>query len=91
MLDLEDAVPIAEKVEARQIVRTGIERLRGRGVGVFVRLNGVDTGLTGEDVEAVVTEGLDAVAVPKLEKVEEVLKVDAWLELFEHKAGLVGL
>ena len=34
------------------------------------------------------TEGLDAVAVPKLEKVEEVLKVDAWLELFEHKAGL---
>ena len=50
-------------------------------MGVFVRLNGVDTGLTGEDVEAVVTEGLDAVAVPKLEKVGEVLKVDAWLEI----------
>lgn len=88
MIDLEDAVPIAEKSQARQVVREGIEGLRGRGVGVFVRLNGVDTGLTGEDVEAVVTEGLDAVAVPKLEKVEEVLKVDAWLELFERKAGL---
>lgn len=88
MIDLEDAVPIAEKSQARQVVREGIEGLRGRGVGVFVRLNGVDTGLTGEDVEAVVTEGLDAVAVPKLEKVEEVLKVDAWLELFERKASL---
>ena len=88
LLDLEDAVPIANKVEARDIVRTGIEGLRGRGVGVFVRLNGVDTGLTGEDIEAIVTEGLDAVAVPKLETVEEVLKVDAWLELFERKAGL---
>ena len=88
IIDLEDAVPIAEKTQARQIVRDGIERLRGRDVGVFVRLNGVDTGLTGEDVEAVVTDGLDAVAVPKLEKIEEVLKVDAWLELFERKAGL---
>lgn len=88
MIDLEDAVPIAEKSQARQVVREGIEGLCGRGVGVFVRLNGVDTGLTGEDVEAVVTEGLDAVAVPKLETVEEVLKVDAWLELFERKAGL---
>ena len=77
MLDLEDAVPIANKVEARHIVRTGIEGLRGRDVGVFVRLNGVDTGLTGEDIEAIVTAGLDAVAIPKLETVEEVLKVDA--------------
>ena len=88
IIDLEDAVPIAEKTQARQVVRDGIERLRARDVGVFVRLNGVDTGLTGEDVAAVVTDGLDAVAVPKLEKVEEVLKVDAWLELFERKVGL---
>jgi len=88
MIDLEDAVPIAEKYAARKIVRAGIEKLRGRGLGVFVRLNGIDTGLTGEDIEAVVTEGLDGVAVPKLETKEEVLKVDAWVELFEHKAGL---
>jgi len=88
ILDLEDAVPIAEKVEARQTVRAGIERLRERGVPIVVRVNGVNTGLTGEDVEAIVTAGLIAVAVPKLERVEEVLKVDAWIELFERKAGL---
>ena len=88
ILDLEDAVPIAEKAEARQTVRAGIERLRERGVPIVVRVNGVNTGLTGEDVEAIVTAGLIAVAVPKLERVEEVLKVDAWIELFERKAGL---
>ena len=88
MIDLEDAVPIAEKHEAREIVRGGIEGLRDTDIGVFVRLNGIDTGLTSDDIEAVVVAGLDAVAVPKLETPEEVLKVDAWLEHFERKAGL---
>lgn len=88
ILDLEDAVPIAEKTEARKTVRAGIERLRDKGVGIFVRVNGLNTGLTGEDIEAIVTDGLVAVAVPKLERAEEVLKVDAWIELFERKAGL---
>jgi citrate lyase subunit beta/citryl-CoA lyase len=88
ILDLEDAVPIAEKAEARKTVRAGIERLRERRVPIFVRVNGVNTGLTPEDIEAVVTEGLVAVAIPKLERVEEVLKVDAWIELYEGKVGL---
>ena len=88
ILDLEDAVPNAEKLEARETVRAGIRRLRERSVPVVVRLNGVNTGLTAEDVEAVVTAGLVAVVIPKLERVEEVLKVDAWIELYERKAGL---
>jgi citrate lyase subunit beta/citryl-CoA lyase len=88
ILDLEDAVPVAEKAEARPMVRAAIERLRERKIGIFIRVNGVDTGLTGEDVEAVVTAGVTAIAIPKLERVEEVLKVDAWIELFERKAGL---
>ena len=54
MIDLEDAVPIADKSEARGTVRSGIEQLRETDIGVFVRLNGVDTGLTGEDIEAIV-------------------------------------
>ncbi|HEV8717328.1 MAG TPA: CoA ester lyase [Candidatus Binatia bacterium] len=88
ILDLEDAVPNVEKVEARKTVRAGIERSRERGVPIVVRVNGINTGLTGEDVEAIVTNGLVAVAIPKLERAEEVLKVDAWIELFERKAGM---
>lgn len=88
ILDLEDAVPIAEKIQARPMVRAAIERLHAHGVPVVVRVNGLDTGLAGEDIEAIVTTGLVAVAVPKLERSEEILKVDAWIELFERKAGL---
>lgn len=88
ILDLEDAVPIAEKRQTRAVVRAGIERLAARGVSIFVRVNGVETGLTGEDIEAVVVPGLVAVAIPKLQYIEEVRKVDAWIELFERKAGM---
>ncbi|NNL87234.1 MAG: CoA ester lyase [Myxococcales bacterium] len=88
ILDLEDSVPNDDKIEARGVVRAGIERLRERGVPAVVRVNGIETGLTAEDIEAVVTEGLVAIAIPKLEHREEVLKVDAWIELFEKKAGL---
>jgi citrate lyase subunit beta/citryl-CoA lyase len=88
ILDLEDAVPNDEKAQARTIVREGIERLHRRGVPVVVRVNGLNTGLTAEDIEAVVIAGVVAIAIPKLERKEEVLKVDAWVELFEHKTGL---
>ena len=88
IIDLEDAVPVADKLATRPIVRAGIERSRQRGVPIVVRVNGLSTGLTAEDVEAVVTEGVVAIAVPKLEYPEELLKVDAWIELCERKAGL---
>jgi citrate lyase subunit beta/citryl-CoA lyase len=88
ILDLEDAVPAAEKRAARATVRAGIERLSARGVDVVVRVNGVDTGLTGEDIEAIVAPGLVAVMVPKGELAEDIRKIDAWIELFERKAGI---
>ena len=88
LIDLEDSVPNAEKAGARKIVRAGIERLHARGVPVMVRVNGLDTGFTGEDIEAIVTPGVVAIAVPKLEFAEQIRKVDAWIELFEQKAGM---
>ena len=86
IIDLEDAVPVADKLATRPIVRAGIERSRERGMPIVVRVNGLSTGLTAEDVEAVVTEGVVAIAVPKLEHPEELLKVDAWIEFCERKA-----
>jgi citrate lyase subunit beta/citryl-CoA lyase len=88
ILDLEDAVPVPEKAQARDTVRAGIERLHARGVPVFVRVNALNTGLTAEDVEAVAVPGVVAITVPKIERVEEVWKIDAWIELFERKRGL---
>jgi citrate lyase subunit beta/citryl-CoA lyase len=88
ILDLEDSIPPAEKQATRATVRAAIERLSARDVDVFVRINGIDTGLAGEDIEAIVTRGLVAVMVPKGERAEDLRKIDAWIELFEAKAGL---
>lgn len=88
IIDLEDAVPIAEKQATRSIVSEGTQRSFKRGMPIVVRVNGLATGLTSADVEAIVSPGVVAIAVPKLEAAEELLKVDAWIELCERKAGL---
>ena len=49
ILDLEDAVPIAEKETARVFARDGIPILKSKGIDVFVRVNALGTGMTQED------------------------------------------
>ena len=88
LLDLEDGVPIAEKVTARATVHAGIAELHEQKVATFVRVNALDTALTSDDIEAIVSPGLDGIMVPKIEKAEEVTRIDAWLEHFERKAGM---
>ncbi len=88
LFDLEDAVPLQEKQLARDLVRASVERLDAQGAVSFVRVNGLSSGMTAEDVEAVVVPGVVGIVVPKLESADEVRKIDAWIELFERKAGL---
>jgi citrate lyase subunit beta/citryl-CoA lyase len=83
ILDLEDSVPIASKAEARALVARVIDRAAAGGRGsrpaIFVRVNGTATGLSVDDVAAVVRPGLDAVLLPKAESVEEVRALAAAL------------
>ena len=55
VLDLEDSVPDGEKVAARDQVRQTIATLRAAdpSVGIFVRVNGLGTRLTGGDLHVV--------------------------------------
>lgn len=87
VLDLEDAVPHPEKDAARVMVREGIDALSARGQRVTVRVNALDTGLTGDDLEAIACANLEAILLPKVESVEDIQKVDILLSHFEHKAG----
>ncbi len=87
-LDLEDSVPPSEKRSARELVRAAVARISSAGTDMFVRLNGVQTGMTSEDIDAVVTPGLAGLLLPKPERREDVLKVDAWIELCERRAGM---
>ena len=93
VLDLEDSVPLAEKVAARAVVAESIARVResNQEVGLFVRVNPLATRLTGGDLEAVVVPGLTGIFAPKIEKATDVLQYDALLDHFEERNGVTGL
>ena len=67
ILDLEDAVAPANKVRARQLVAAFIrERPRGhRRPQLWVRVNPFDSGLTEDDLAAVIPAGPDGIMQPK--------------------------
>ena len=64
---------------------------RTRRVGLFVRVNPLDTRLTGGDLEAVVVPGLTGVFAPKISVATDVLRYDALLDHFEERNGVSGL
>lgn len=90
ILDLEDAVPGQEKLLARRVVRAATERLRTAGVstGLWVRPNAWETGLAGEDIEAVLNPSLDGLFLPKIYDERDVFRFDVILEHVERKVGM---
>src|SRR3954454_18212585 len=93
VLDLEDSVPADLKAGARQTVADSIAAIRAKdaSVGVFVRVNPLDTRMTGADLEAVVVPGLTGVFAPKISTATDVLRYDALLDHFETRNGVTGL
>ena len=85
--DLEDSVPAAERPQAREMVRAAIGQ-HGAAKALFVHVNGVDTGQTFDDLEAVVHARLYGVVLPKVRGPEDVTVVDGALSWFERRAGL---
>ena len=88
ILDLEDSVPVPEKPEARQLVRKMLEELGAAGQTLVVRVNRLETGLTGDDLEAITCPGLYSVMLPKTNGPADVVEVDVLLKHFERRAGM---
>ncbi len=88
ILDLEDSVPVAEKVRARALVRESIESLAARGQDRSVRINGLDTRLALDDLEAIVCPALQSVRLPKIESAGDLRGLDALLTHLEMRAGM---
>lgn len=87
VLDLEDSVPLADKIPARSIAREAIGLLHGMGIPAFVRINSLDQGGL-EDAMAVATTGYSGVMLPKGRTPDEVRELDVALSYAEGKAGL---
>jgi len=86
ILDLEDAVAIAEKPGARGAVAAALQRPR-RGL-LYVRVNAVDTEFCHGDLVAVVRRGLDGIILPKVETAAGLATIDWLLLQLEREGGL---
>jgi len=87
-LDLEDSVPPAEKQRARELVRKNLKFAASSGADVFVRVNNWETGMTNDDCEAVVDEGLAAICLAKCGGPDHVKRLDWKLREMEQRRGL---
>ncbi len=88
ILDLEDSVASGEKPVARRIVAKLLDDRSPRDWCFFVRVNALDTGLTLEDLAAVVKPGLDAIMVPKAGGGGDTARFGHYLDAFETTAGM---
>ena len=88
ILDLEDSVPDNEKEAARPLVKAALKSLSEQGQICNVRVNGFATGLTFDDLDAVICPELNGVALPKVETVDEMKALDTMLDPFGEKTQI---
>jgi citrate lyase subunit beta/citryl-CoA lyase len=86
ILDLEDAVAIAEKAATRNLVAAALEHRR-QGL-LYVRVNAVDTEFCYWDIVAVLRPGLDGIILPKVESAAELATIEWLLAQLERDRGL---
>ena len=88
IIDLEDAVPHAEKDAARRLVRRFLEGYRERDKEILVRINALDTPFARDDLREVLPARPDGVRLPKADTPEIVERLDTTLTEFEESLGL---
>jgi citrate lyase subunit beta/citryl-CoA lyase len=86
-IDLEDAVPIERKAEARDAVQGIAGRLGGRGSDVLVRINR-PWRLALRDIEASVCREVDGLNLPKVGSADQLRAVDEIVSELEAARGL---
>jgi citrate lyase subunit beta/citryl-CoA lyase len=91
IFDLEDSVPTAEKENARAGMKAYAPKIAPKIAGqrVWVRVNGLETGLAEADLDAVIgVAGIAGMFLPKVETHEEVVRWDRMIAALEQARGL---
>lgn len=87
-IDLEDAVPLAEKDAARILVRRFLDNYKNRNKEILVRINGLDTKWALDDLKTVLPAIPDGIRLPKADSPEIVEHLDTMLTEYEEELGL---
>jgi citrate lyase subunit beta / citryl-CoA lyase len=86
ILDLEDAVPLSEKAQARSLVAEALQK--PRSASCYVRVNALSTGFTIDDIQAVLSSNLDGIMLTKVEEPADLYKVDWLMGYLEERLSL---
>lgn len=90
IMDLEDSVALSEKPKAREMTLAFLERqvpLEARPL-LYVRVNSLDTGLTDDDLAAVMAGKPDGILIPKAVGGRDMADICARLSVHEARNGI---
>ena len=86
ILDLEDAVGISKKPEARFMVRNALRSVNFMGAERMVRINQIPAGL--DDLDYLIPHHVNLILVPKCESATQIRQVNQRISTIQEKAGL---
>ena len=87
ILDLEDSVAPADKITAREICKSAIQKLVGGRSDILVRIN-APLGLAVRDIEAVIQHELKGLLIPKVESAGILIAMDELITSLEQERGM---
>lgn len=90
ILDLEDSVPQDMKAETRYMVAETIATLSRKhpALGIYVRLNALETGMAGDDLEVVAVPGCQGFLPPKTYGARDIVRLEGLVDHFERRNGV---
>jgi citrate lyase subunit beta / citryl-CoA lyase len=88
MLDLEDAVAVNRKDDARLLVSNMLDAVDFGDVEVSVRINGMDTPFAELDLQAIVPKKPDAVRIPKINSAKDVEAAEKIISRLEEENNI---
>ncbi|MDP9147763.1 MAG: CoA ester lyase [Acidobacteriota bacterium] len=86
--DLEDAVSLAKKAEARHLLAGELANSGGTSAKIFIRVNSFDSEFFEEDLRASVRPGVFGVILPKCHDVAAVSELHQRLQRLENQIGM---
>lgn len=88
IFDLEDAVPLAQKEDARELLREALMSIDYKGIPIFARINALSTPFGKDDVSVLVSAGLRNIRLPMCESKEHIKELDDLLKELESKNNI---
>jgi citrate lyase subunit beta/citryl-CoA lyase len=90
--DLEDSVPLEEKETARSLVGKTIDDIGksdgSHGTVVSVRINAPDSELAANDLKKIISDGIDAIVIPKVETDRQIVGISNIIKTLEKENGI---